>query len=472
MTQPDSTPNTFQDSNTITYLRQDQGDGLLVKQYLRKQFNAKMVKYALLRFLGQEVPVEYWPPAQRRDFEKTCLSLWLAKGFSAPEVRTLPADFLITSPVLGIALIKGERLDTYLANPDLQTADKLSTIANVFAEMHNRHCMAIFEQNHQLIHYDANLRNLLIVNGQPVHIDFEMGHLKEHIDKSAAREVKKITLQVINHLDASLSYPVIRLLMAHYQIHHIVRRMVDEELERPFQRFHIQRDKKKKKKDPGLITKMDLAFMIKQNLEETFPKRTTNTHNQDLIHAIETSWDGRFYQSLDDSDPRGRDMKHRYEVMGFPDSFANCSVLDIGCNIGRICVDAKKRGAKRAIGIDNRKDVVDTMNNYFKKKEIDVSLFAFDINNGVGALESLIGHAPFDYVCVLSIWSHVEKQKLWDIINRYCTKVCFFEDNAPSRINSLEQIKIILEKNLDFSKIEFMGFTTDRGVRAVFRMEK
>ena len=76
-------------------------------------------------------------------------------------------------------------------------------------------------------------------------------------------------------------------------------------------------------------------------------------------------------------------MNHRYEVMKTPDRFDNSSVLDIGCNIGRICVDAKKRGAVRAIGIDHRKDVVDAMNRHFAQNHIDVSLYAFDITMGL-----------------------------------------------------------------------------------------
>jgi SAM-dependent methyltransferase len=165
-------------------------------------------------------------------------------------------------------------------------------------------------------------------------------------------------------------------------------------------------------------------------------------------------------------------MAHRYAVMGAPENFENASVLDIGCNIGRICMDAKKRGAARAIGIDYRRDVVDAMNGYFKQIGIDVSLFTFDINEGVESLQSIIGPASFEYVFALSIWSHVDQQKLWSIINRFCAKVCFFEDNCPSRVKSLDKLKRILEENLHFRKIEFMGFTTDRGVRAVYRLGK
>jgi len=459
-----------QDSNVISYLKNDQSDGIVVKTYRRKPFNLKMAKYRLLSAIRREVPVEYRPPAQRRDFEYDCLAHWHARGFSVPQLCVIPGN--TRSPAIGLAPIKGERLDQFLTNPQNSEADKLSAVADIYQEMSHRHCIAIFEQNHRLIHYDANLRNLIISQGKVVHIDFEMGHLKEDIDKSAAREVKKFTLQVLNIVDSKMTDRVLDLLLAHYSIRHIVIKLIDEELLRPFLTIHLKRDLKRKQKHPGLITKLDIAFRLEQKIEATATPLSANQTQKNLVRAIETSWDGKFYQSLDGSDPRGRDMNHRYAVMKVPDNFEMASVLDIGCNIGRICIDAKKRGAARAIGIDHRKDVVNAMNEHFKQNLIDVSLYAFDINNGVEALISLIGPDPFDYVFVLSIWSHVEKQKLWDIINTYCSKVCYFEDNSPSRVRSLHKLQSILEENLYFSTIEFMGFTTDRGVRAVFRLEK
>lgn len=472
MKQSNSGQDTIQDSNVINYLGNDQTSGIIVKTYRRKPFNFKMVKYRLLSALGQEVPVEYRPPAQRRTFEYDCLAHWHAKGFSVPEIREIDDHARVRLPAIGLAPVQGERLDHFLTNPGHSAADKLSAIAEIYREMYRRHCIAIFEQNHRLIHYDANLRNLIISQGKVVHIDFEMGHLNEDIDKSAAREVKKFSLQVLNIIDSKMTDRVLDLLLTHYNMRHVVLKLVDEELRRPFLTIHIKRDLKRKQEHPGLITKLDLAFRLEQKLDLKDSPRPTNEQAIDLVKAIETSWDGKYYQSLDDSDYRARDMNHRYTMMKVPDSFENGSVLDIGCNIGRICADATKRGASRAIGIDHRKDVVDAMNRHFQENRIGVSLYTFDINDGVQTLKSLIGPAPFEYVFVLSIWSHVDKQKLWDIINTYCSKVCYFEDNSPSRVRSLDKLQSILKENLHFSRIEFLGFTTDRGVRAIYRLEK
>jgi len=135
-------------------------------------------------------------------------------------------------------------------------------------------------------------------------------------------------------------------------------------------------------------------------------------------------------------------------------------------------MDAKKRGAARAIGIDYRKDVVDAMNAYFKQRGINVSLFTFDINEGVDSLQSIIGphlsnmSLPFQYGLM---WTSKNSGVL---SIGFCTKICFFEDHCPSQFKSLDKLKRMLEENLHFRRIEFMGFTTDRGVRAVYRLEK
>ena len=53
-----------------------------------------------------------------------------------------------------------------------------------------------------------------------------------------------------------------------------------------------------------------------------------------------------------------------------------------------------------------------------------------------------------------------------------CQEVCYFEDNSPSRVKSLERLEQVLRENLKFSVVDFLGFTTDRGVRAVYRLSK
>ena len=78
------------------------------------------------------------------------------------------------------------------------------------------------------------------------------------------------------------------------------------------------------------------------------------------------------YQTVDPTLPGIRNMEHRYDVIGFPESFNGETVIDIGCNIGMICFDAKRRGAKRVVGIDYKKETIDVAKKLTKELDLDV----------------------------------------------------------------------------------------------------
>lgn len=442
---------------------------IVIKKYGKKTKTWKSVKYFLLSALGFSIPIEYQSPRKRRDFERQTLLLWQKNGFNTTTEIIAPPNTDIKGVFLVEKFISGPTLKEILNDISIDDEKKLETIKSVYQEIRKRHIIAIYEEKHLLIHYDSNTRNIIISNNTPIFIDFEMGHLQERIDKSAVREIKKLTIEIANLIDIHLFPKLIDILFSSYGIKHILKRCAYEELHRKFYSYHITRDQKRKKNQPNLITKVDLAKKINNHLNPNLDTKKNHYPNPQK-EVLESSWDGKFYQSFEDNDPRGRDMPHRYQIMQFPESFANKKVLDIGCNLGRICIDAAKKGAYRSVGIDYRQDVMDAVNKYCMTNNINAEFYQFDVNNGASSLKNIIGDDKFDIVFALAIWSHVDKQQLWDIINSTCNKVCYFEDNAPSRIKSKKKIKEILEANLKFNKIEFLGYTTDRGIRSVFRL--
>jgi 2-polyprenyl-3-methyl-5-hydroxy-6-metoxy-1,4-benzoquinol methylase/tRNA A-37 threonylcarbamoyl transferase component Bud32 len=453
--------------NKITFLKNKK---IAIKSYGVKERSWKSVKYYLINLLGFAIPIEYQSPKHRKEFEHKCLRLWNEKGFSAPvEIKT-PNNINLTGIYLAQEKIIGKTLHDLLADDNIENKIKWKAIKSIFQEIRKRHCVAIYEENHLLIHYDSNSRNIMLSKNHPIFIDFEMGHLTERIDKSAAREVKKLTLEIANAIDYNLFSKLVGILFSDYGIIHVLRRCSEEELHRRFSSHHIKRDQKRKRNNPNLITKIDFANSIYNYLNPDLNNKKVIEPNNSQQKALDSSWDGKFYQSFDDNDLRGRNMLHRYEVMQFPKSFSGKKVLDLGCNIGRICIDTSKRGAIKSVGVDYRQDVMNAVNSHCVANNIDAKFYQFDINNGVSSLYKTIGKDTFDVVFILAIWSHVEKQKLWDIVNSVCNEVCYFEDNAPSRIKSVTKIKKILEDNLKFKKVEFMGYTTDRGIRSVFRL--
>ena len=176
------------------------------------------------------------------------------------------------------------------------------------------------------------------------------------------------------------------------------------------------------------------------------------------------------YQSIEEENMVGiRNMEHRYSVLDLP-SFEGKTVLDIGCSLGMVCVMASKSGAKKCVGIDNNIDTIEVAKKYVDMKGYrNINLLSYDIDKGVEGLMSLVGFESFDYVFALSILKHVKQKALFDIINFYTKEICWFEGHNRQET---KKIKKLLEDNLNFKYIDFLGYTNDRGIRPNFKMIK
>ena len=93
------------------------------------------------------------------------------------------------------------------------------------------------------------------------------------------------------------------------------------------------------------------------------------------------------YQTIGDI-PGVRDMEHRYEVIQFPKSFDGETVIDFGCSVGAICFDAKRRGAKRVVGLDYKAETIEVAKKLAIEQDLDVEFYTFNIDNGLDSLKS------------------------------------------------------------------------------------
>jgi SAM-dependent methyltransferase len=174
----------------------------------------------------------------------------------------------------------------------------------------------------------------------------------------------------------------------------------------------------------------------------------------------------RAYQTI--GDHHGvRDMEYRYEIMNLPKSFEGKTVVDVGCSVGAICIEAKKRGAKRVVGIDYKKETVDVAKKVASEYNLDIEYYTFNVDDGLDSLKLIIGDEEFDYVFALSIWGHVKEQNLADIINYYTKEICWFEGHGWDTKHKIEQY---LGSILNYSKIIHLGETNDRSVRQNFKL--
>ncbi len=180
----------------------------------------------------------------------------------------------------------------------------------------------------------------------------------------------------------------------------------------------------------------------------------------------------RAYQSID-GNPGIRDMEHRYKVMQFPKSFDGETVIDFGCSVGAICLEAKRRGAKRVVGLDYKAETIEVAKQVAKEYNLDIEFYTFNIDNGLDNLQSIIGKDSFDHVFALSIWAHCDEVKLAQMINYYTDKICWFEGhNARAYGDTKSKMDRELEKLLDLPYCEHIGETSDRSIRQNYKISK
>ena len=180
----------------------------------------------------------------------------------------------------------------------------------------------------------------------------------------------------------------------------------------------------------------------------------------------------RAYQSID-GNPGTRDMEHRYEIIQFPKSFDGETVIDFGCSVGAICLDAKKRGAKRVVGLDYKEETIEVAKGLAIEMGLDVEFYTFNIDDGLEGLKSLIGEEKFDHVFALSIWAHCDENKLADMINFYTDKICWFEGhNAITYGDTKSKMDLELERLLDLPYHEYIGETSDRSIRQNYKLSR
>ncbi len=187
----------------------------------------------------------------------------------------------------------------------------------------------------------------------------------------------------------------------------------------------------------------------------------------------------RPYQSLDEL-KGDRDMERRYKVMQLPEDMTGKTVLDLGCNLGRVCLDSSRRGAARVVGVDFSPQMIDVAKKYaqfrhesYNEPTDKVEFYVVDLNKGLENLKQVIGDQKFDYVFCLSIWGVVDNEPLWDIVNHYTAETCWFEGHKIGEKygdQTRDHIEKQLTAHLDGEQIEFLGYSKDDKKRANFKV--
>ncbi len=183
------------------------GRDLIVKVYRPKPRTLKFYKYRALSLFGLTIPVEYRTEAQRKDFEKMVYRRWQACGYRVPQLHEVPelsARVGVGTVHIIIEYISGPTLEVFLGDTGRPSTEKLEVLDKLFQESRQRHERCFKDQDYRLVHFDSNLRNIIVRDGTLVRFDFEMGRSREPLVRSVAREIQKIAVEAANLLGRSV----------------------------------------------------------------------------------------------------------------------------------------------------------------------------------------------------------------------------------------------------------------------------
>ena len=172
------------------------------------------------------------------------------------------------------------------------------------------------------------------------------------------------------------------------------------------------------------------------------------------------------YQTLGGIKGR-RDTKHRLAVMKLPDNFQGKSVLDIGCNLGAMCIVAAEKNAGRVVGIDAHDRTIEIAKEYAQCAGFkNIEYYVANIDKGLACLKNTVGDHPFDYVFVLSVMNNVDKKCLVEVIKYFCKDTLYLEGHSKQKRGHISRF---ISDKLSFQDIEFLGYTKDKYTRANFK---
>ena len=110
------------------------------------------------------------------------------------------------------------------------------------------------------------------------------------------------------------------------------------------------------------------------------------------------------YQSFDEDEGHSR-SGDKLKSIKIPQDLSGKSVLDIGCNEGFFCVQAKKRGASYVLGVDTHPPFIETALQRADQCDADVDFIVGNIFNVSGK--------RFDVILVLSVLHYIKNPKLF-----------------------------------------------------------
>ncbi len=195
----------------------------------------------------------------RRDREFANISAWAQAGFKVPAIYDYDIDdpgdpYLIMQHLQGPNLCHAIRENR--GNRELTLNWWSQTLETVYA----RHDLAINAGRADLIHTDSSTGNVILTDDGVFFIDFEAPIRFGDVSEGASVELAMLCRWAVRDAGIDACGWMMADVMRVYQDRdELLKLIVKRTLGRPMQIYHRWKDRKKKLKKPGEVTKYDIA---------------------------------------------------------------------------------------------------------------------------------------------------------------------------------------------------------------------
>lgn len=171
-----------------------------------------------------------------------------------------------------------------------------------------------------------------------------------------------------------------------------------------------------------------------------------------------------------------RDALYRFNVMGITEDLSGKSVLDLGCQLGVMGMECCRRGATNVLGVEYQPEYVECARDLAEYNNFkNITFIQGDLTKGDEVPKIVNKHfdnKPVDICLALSLYKHV-KEPLFNVLSKIKFKTLYIESHntGTTGIQTPHVVEMLsYMKKYSLEPVTFIGFTTDRSPRAVWRI--
>jgi len=133
------------------------------------------------------------------------------------------------------------------------------------------------------------------------------------------------------------------------------------------------------------------------------------------------------------------------------------TVIDFGCNVGGVCIDAKNAGATSVVGVDISQSAIGLAKELVGIVDLDIDYKVIDLDaTDEEVFRETVSRDNFDVALLLSIWRHIDIEKFASWVGNVVDSIIVFEGHA-SMANERNICEDILRRNLTGFSIRYLG---------------